>query len=118
MATLTPHVGPKTALTLHQFARGIDTRPLEQFQTAKSISAEISYGVRLDSEAIVVEFIGAIATEVHARLVRAGFVAATVTLKLKTRQAGAPIEPVAMHGYLPFHVPQLGAYTTQLDICE
>ncbi|OQR94673.1 DNA repair protein REV1 [Achlya hypogyna] len=93
VAALTPHVGPKTAQTLHGFARGLDCRPLERFQVAKSLSAEISYGVRLDSDAAAVEFVAELAKEVAARLAKGGFRAETLTIKAKIRQASAPLEP-------------------------
>ncbi|EQC29887.1 hypothetical protein SDRG_12431 [Saprolegnia diclina VS20] len=90
---LTPHVGPKTALTLQGFARGEDHRPLELSQVAKSLSAEISYGVRLDTDKDALEFVVELAKEVQARLVKGAFVAGSLTVKVKTRQEGAPVEP-------------------------
>ncbi|OQS04993.1 hypothetical protein THRCLA_02826, partial [Thraustotheca clavata] len=90
---LTPHVAPKTAITLHNFAKGIDHRPIERFQVVKSVSAEISYGVRLDTEADTIDFVTELAKEIHARLGRGGFQTSSLTMKMKTRQEGQPIEP-------------------------
>ncbi|CAK4700801.1 unnamed protein product [Aphanomyces euteiches] len=72
---LCAQVGAKTGKMLLRFSRGVDSRPLEIASAAKSVSAEVNYGVRLSSNDEAIEFIEALAKEVHCRLKATGCLA-------------------------------------------
>ncbi len=72
-------IGP----ALHRLARGIDDRPVAERAEAKQISAESTFATDLTSLEQVHEAVGPIAEHAHARLMRDGRGARTVTVKLK-----------------------------------
>lgn len=72
-------VGP----ALHRLARGIDDRPVAERAEAKQISAESTFAADLTTLDQLREATGPIAEHAHARLMRDGRGARTVTVKLK-----------------------------------
>ncbi|KAH9069229.1 hypothetical protein Ae201684P_004918 [Aphanomyces euteiches] len=96
---LCAQVGAKTGKMLLRFSRGVDSRPLEIASAAKSVSAEVNYGVRLSSNDEAIEFIEALAKEVHCRLKATGCLAGAIALKLKIRHPDAPLEPTKFMGH-------------------
>jgi DNA polymerase-4 len=90
--------------TLHEFARGIDERPVEPHRERKSLSTENTYAVDLRDEAAVAGEVERMAHELAVTLVRHALAACTVTLKLRysdfetvTRSRTLPL-PVADGG--------------------
>ncbi len=69
--------------TLHEFARGIDERPVETHRERKSLSTENTYAVDLRDEAAIAGEVERMAHELAATLVRHALAACTVTLKLR-----------------------------------
>jgi DNA polymerase IV len=79
---LARHFG-KVAFFYSQIARGIDERPVNPHRIRKSIGAETSYDPDLEDKAMIENGLGAIATEVHQRMVRHGSKGRTITVKVK-----------------------------------
>src|SRR5262245_4216061 len=69
--------------TLHEFAHGVDERPVETHQERKSLGTESTYAVDLAELPAMEREVEKMAAEVAAALVRAGLAACTVTLKLR-----------------------------------
>jgi DNA polymerase-4 len=82
LETLTRNFG-KMGHALHNFARGIDPRPVEPFHIRKSIGAEETYAHDLDDAPLLTEKLRALADEVWRRVSRHEFFGRTVTLKVK-----------------------------------
>ncbi|XP_070561511.1 DNA repair protein REV1-like isoform X2 [Ptychodera flava] len=91
--------GPKTGQSLHQFCRGIDNRPIRVEQERKSVSAEINYGIRFTEDSDAEKFIGELSEEVQKRLSNINMKGKTITLKVKVRKAGAPVDPAKFMGH-------------------
>jgi DNA polymerase IV len=77
-------VGP----ALHRLARGIDDRPVAERAEAKQISAESTFPADLTTLEQLHEVTGPIGEHAHARLLRDGRGARTVTVKLKKSDMG------------------------------
>lgn len=84
--------GPKTGYTLYCFARGIDNRDLSTKKERKSLSVEINYGMRFNHISEAETLIAQLSEELHSRVLEAGVIGSSVTLKLKIRQEAAPYE--------------------------
>jgi DNA polymerase-4 len=80
--TLTRNFG-KMGHLLFDFARGIDTRPVEPFHIRKSIGAEETYAHDLDNPRLLAEKLRSLANEVWQRVSKHEFSGRTVTLKVK-----------------------------------
>jgi Nucleotidyltransferase/DNA polymerase involved in DNA repair len=76
------HFG-KMGLSLYEYARGIDTRPVEPDRVRKSIGAENTYAHDLNDTAGLLEKLREVADEVWRRASRREFYGRTVTLKVK-----------------------------------
>lgn len=61
-------LGPKTAEKLYYYCRGIDKRPWEPRPERKSISAQISWGVRMSNDSEVEEFLVHLSIKVVKRM--------------------------------------------------
>lgn len=93
-------LGHKTTEMICQYARGLDARPLSYEIDRKSISAEINYGIRLDSKNDVIQFMHELAQELFERLDAAQVRGQHLTLRLKKKTAGsAPARKYLGHGY-------------------
>ena len=69
--------------TLHEFAHGVDERPVETHQERKSLGTESTYAVDLVDLAAMEREVAKMAAEVAQALGRAGLACCTVTLKLR-----------------------------------
>jgi DNA polymerase-4 len=78
------------ALHFAELARGIDERPVVAERTPKSIGEESTFDRNVSDRETVAQAIVAHAEEVARRLRGAGYLAGTVTLKMKLAQARAP----------------------------
>jgi len=88
-ASLQAEFGDKTGATLHDFCRGIDTRPLKENEIRKSISVEITWGVRFADMPQVEQFLRNLTEEVVKRLTSEDRKGRKVSLKVKVRKPGA-----------------------------
>jgi DNA polymerase-4 len=69
--------------SLHEFARGIDDRPIETHRERKSLGTENTYGRDLAGREAVEPEVGRMAAEVAAALARRDLACCTVTLKVR-----------------------------------
>ncbi|KAJ3063325.1 deoxycytidyl transferase [Podochytrium sp. JEL0797] len=76
--------GEVNGLKLHQFCRGIDTRPLEN-KPRQTVGAEINWGIRFQTLPETHTFLLQLTNQVHARLEKSGLQGRHVTLKLKKK---------------------------------
>jgi len=76
-------LGATLGPALHHLAQGIDDRPVAERAEAKQISAESTFAVDLSTVAELHDEIGPIGEHAHARLLRDGRGARTITVKLK-----------------------------------
>uniref|UniRef100_A0A7I4CIB7 DNA repair protein REV1 n=1 Tax=Physcomitrium patens TaxID=3218 RepID=A0A7I4CIB7_PHYPA len=81
--------GVKTGDMLWSYARGIDTREVQQAQIRKSIGAEVNWGVRFLVPEDAHRFLVTLSTEVATRLQTAAVKGRTITLKVKRRKEGS-----------------------------
>ncbi len=56
--------GPKSGQSLYEFCRGIDHRQLNVEQDRKSVSAEINYGIRFETDEDALKFLTQMSEEV------------------------------------------------------
>lgn len=87
LARLQGEFGDRQGITFHDYARAIDTRPVEPLKPRKSIGAEVSWGVRfLPTEGDkVTSFITEVAAQVFMRVSDAGAYGSRVTYKVYKR---------------------------------
>ncbi|KAJ3026470.1 UNVERIFIED_CONTAM: hypothetical protein HDU68_005602 [Siphonaria sp. JEL0065] len=76
--------GEANGLKLYQFARGIDTRPLEN-KARQSIGAEINWGIRFQTPQEVQTFLAELTHEVYQRMEKSGVQGRHITIKLKKK---------------------------------
>ncbi|RCH86140.1 deoxycytidyl transferase [Rhizopus azygosporus] len=91
-------LGQKLGQTLYNFARGIDNRPLTVKQQRQSVSAEVNWGVRFESEENEKAFVYDLCQEVSNRLVKYNSRGRMITVKILKRQEGAK-EPAKLLGH-------------------
>ncbi|ORE05133.1 DNA repair protein [Rhizopus microsporus var. microsporus] len=89
-------LGQKLGQTLYNFARGIDNRPLTVKQQRQSVSVEVNWGVRFESEENEKAFVHDLCQELSSRLVKYNSRGRMITI-LK-RQEGAK-EPAKLLGH-------------------
>lgn len=76
--------GEKTGETLHFYARGEDSRTLEN-KPRQTLGADINWGIRFSSQEEVARFLREFSEEVYDRLVKSGYRATHVTVNAKKR---------------------------------
>ncbi|ODO08076.1 hypothetical protein I350_03659 [Cryptococcus amylolentus CBS 6273] len=98
-------LGEKTGEMVHGFLRGVDGRKLEADKVRKSVSAEMNYGIRFQTQEQAEKYVGDLAAEVSKRMRNVGVKGRQVTLKLMQRHPDAPIEPPKFmgHGWCETH---------------
>lgn len=84
-------LGKKGGETIQEQARGIDKRPLNFDHERKSVSADVNYGIRFNTQEEALNFLQSLSIEVHTRLTEIGMRARCLTLKLLVRAKDAPI---------------------------
>ena len=87
MNMLQREFGAKVGKALFELCRGIDSRRWDPRPARKSVSAQISYGVRMSEHEEVHQFISELAGEVEKRLERAGFARGGNTVGIKIWRA-------------------------------
>eukprot|EP00042_Codosiga_hollandica_P059186 m.907153 g.907153 ORF g.907153 m.907153 type:complete len:1278 (-) comp60087_c1_seq5:170-4003(-) len=96
--TLQESFGLKTGLQLFNYARGIDDRTLKLNDVRKSVSVEVSWGVRFDSDDEVERFMQNVVDEVWKRLQMIGRRTKAVSLRLMVRSTNAAPALFLGHG--------------------
>jgi DNA repair protein REV1 len=86
-------LGPKTGEKIWEYARGIDHKEVGDGEVRKSVSAEISWGVRFENQEQVDEFIESLCGELNRRLLKEKVRGKQLTLKVMKRSADAPLDP-------------------------
>ncbi|KAF8424890.1 DNA damage repair protein Mus42 [Tirmania nivea] len=84
-------VGSKTGEKLWSFAHGIDHAEVGNVPERKSVGADVSWGVRFETQAQAEEFLHNLVVELHRRLVEAKVKGKQVTVKIMKRAKDAPI---------------------------
>ncbi|KAI9274686.1 hypothetical protein BDA99DRAFT_498241 [Phascolomyces articulosus] len=86
LPTLQSSFGPKKGQILYEFARGIDERPLKHEQERQSVSADISWGVRFETDEQAKRFMEELADEVSKRLLSIERKGKRITLNILRRR--------------------------------
>ncbi|KAJ3296359.1 deoxycytidyl transferase [Borealophlyctis nickersoniae] len=93
LSTLQRDFGAKTGTMLHNYARGIDNRPLEN-KGRQSVGAEVNWGVRFETQEQVDTFLEELCGEVEKRLKAAAVKGKLISLKVKRRRYDGEPEKV------------------------
>ncbi|KAF7193684.1 DNA repair protein rev1 [Pseudocercospora fuligena] len=86
-------LGPKTGEKLWEYARGIDKTEVGDQVIRKSVSAEVNWGVRFESQEQVDEFMHGLSGELSKRLLKERVKGKQLTMKVMKRAADAPLDP-------------------------
>lgn len=86
-------LGPKTGERIWEYARGIDRKEVGDVEVRKSVSADITWGVRFVTQDQVDEFIGNLCGELNKRLIKERVKGKQLSLKVMRRAADAPLDP-------------------------
>ena len=92
-------LGTKTGEMIHNYCRGNDERELIIKHERKSISVEINYGIRVDTNEEFELFLLNLCRELEKRMKNENVVGSLITLKLKKRSENAAIEPIKYMGH-------------------
>ncbi|KAJ6508013.1 hypothetical protein C8R47DRAFT_1209023 [Mycena vitilis] len=96
---LSEALGKKTGEKLYNAIRGIDDTPLSSDKQRKSVSAEINYGIRFESNEAAETFIFRLAADVGERLKAVKMLGRSITLKIMKRDPSAPVEAPKFMGH-------------------
>ncbi|KAE8377406.1 hypothetical protein BDV26DRAFT_263743 [Aspergillus bertholletiae] len=96
---LTSTLGPKLGAKIWDYARGIDRTEVGIEVMRKSVSAEVSWGIRFVDQTQADDFLQSLCEELHRRLVENLVKGKQLTLKVMKRAADAPLEPVKHLGH-------------------
>ncbi|KAF1785731.1 DNA polymerase, Y-family, little finger domain [Phytophthora cactorum] len=98
---LVQSLGKASGEMLYNYARGIDLRPLsmESNMMRKSVSAVVNFGIRFEKWEDVTVFLMALGEELSHRLRNLKVRTKCLTLLIKKRAEGAPIEPSKFMGH-------------------
>ncbi|XP_063987117.1 DNA repair protein REV1 isoform X2 [Diachasmimorpha longicaudata] len=99
LGVLQEKFGKKSGEMLFNTCRGIDHSKLHTEHVRKSVSAEINYGIRFQTDNDAREFLIKLAKEVCSRLLKINAKGRCVTLKLMVRAKNAPVEPPKFMGH-------------------
>ncbi|KAJ3470919.1 hypothetical protein MRS44_001018 [Fusarium solani] len=96
---LTTLLGPKTGEKLWEYARGIDQTEVGEQPPRKSVSAEVSWGIRFVNQAEAEEFIYNLCKELERRLLNEQVKGKQLTMKIMRRSMDAPLDPAKHLGH-------------------
>ncbi|KAJ7274282.1 hypothetical protein B0H12DRAFT_1066406 [Mycena haematopus] len=96
---LSEALGKKTGEKLYDAIRGIDHTQLSSDKQRKSVSAEVNYGIRFESNEAAEKFIFELAGTVEERLNEIKMLGRSITLKIMKRDPSAPVEPPKFLGH-------------------
>lgn len=92
-------LGPKTGEKLWLYSRGIDKTEVGDQVVRKSVSAEVNWGVRFETQEQVEEFVDSLCGELGRRLVKERVRGKQLTMKIMRRSADAPLDPPKQLGH-------------------
>ncbi|KAL0947651.1 hypothetical protein HGRIS_013738 [Hohenbuehelia grisea] len=92
-------LGAKTGEKLFNALRGVDDRVLDSEKKRSSVSTEINYGIRFETDQQAEAFVFQMADEVSRRLKDIQMVGRAITLKLMKRDPNAPVEAPKFLGH-------------------
>lgn len=90
---LTSVLGPKTGEKIWDYSRGIDKSELGEQAVRKSVSAEVSWGIRFISQAEAEDFVQNLCVELQRRLMEQKVKGKQLTIKIMKKAADAPLNP-------------------------
>ncbi|WYZ34716.1 hypothetical protein EsH8_I_000992 [Colletotrichum jinshuiense] len=96
---LSSSLGPKTGEKLWEYARGIDRTEVGEQPPRKSVSAEVSWGIRFINQQEAEEFILNLCKELERRLLNEQVKGKQFTMKIMRRAQDAPLDPVKHLGH-------------------
>ena len=96
---LTAVLGPKTGEKLWEYARGIDKSEVGDQPPRKSVSAEVSWGIRFINQAEADEFMMNLCKELERRLLNEQVKGKNLTVKVMRRSLDAPFDTVKHLGH-------------------
>ncbi|XP_076042778.1 rev1 DNA directed polymerase isoform X2 [Oratosquilla oratoria] len=99
LTKLQSEFGHKSGQSLYNYCRGIDNRQLKNLHQRKSVSAEVNYGIRFTGWQDAERFITELSAEVENRLQSINTKGKCITVKLKIRAKGAPVEAAKFMGH-------------------
>ncbi|XP_076240106.1 rev1 DNA directed polymerase [Calliopsis andreniformis] len=99
LSTLQKEFGKRTGEILYNMCRGIDHSKLNLEHIRKSVSAEVNYGIRFESNEDAIDFLKKLCVEVCNRLKKANARGRCITLKLLVRAKEAPKETAKFMGH-------------------
>ncbi|XP_013145434.1 PREDICTED: DNA repair protein REV1 [Papilio polytes] len=99
LGLLQRHLGNKTGAQLFDQCRGLDPNPLTFHTVRKSVSAEVNYGIRFDTNDQCFQFLKQLSAEVHSRMQQFKVLGKCITLKLMVRAEEAPVETAKFMGH-------------------
>ena len=113
-------LGPKTGEKIWAYSRGIDRTEVGEQVIRKSVSAEVNWGVRFETQAQADDFVNSLCGELHRRLVEQKVKGRQMTMKIMRRAADAPLDPPKHLGHGKCDVYNksvvLGVSTTSQDV--
>jgi len=113
-------LGPKTGDKIWNYARGIDRQEVGDVVVRKSVSAEVNWGVRFETQEQAEEFVDSLCGELTRRLLREGVKGKQLTMKIMRRAADAPLDPPKQLGHGKCDTfnksVQLGVATNDKDV--
>jgi len=92
-------LGPKTGDKIWNYARGIDRQEVGDVVVRKSVSAEVNWGVRFETQEQAEEFVDSLCGELTRRLLKEGVKGKQLTMKIMRRAADAPLDPPKQLGH-------------------
>ncbi|GMF65952.1 unnamed protein product [Phytophthora lilii] len=94
-------LGKASGEMIFNYARGIDVRPLsmESNMMRKSVSAVVNFGIRFEKWEDATVFLMALGEELSQRLRNLKVRTKCLTLLIKKRREGAPVEPLKFMGH-------------------
>lgn len=92
-------LGPKTGEKLMDYARGIDHAEVGPQPPRKSVSAEVSWGIRFIHQAEAEEFLVNLCRELEKRLLNEQVKGTNLTVKIMRRALDAPLDPAKHLGH-------------------
>ncbi|KAF4122391.1 DNA repair protein REV1 [Geosmithia morbida] len=92
-------LGPKTGEKLRDYARGIDKAEVGEMPPRKSVSAEVSWGVRFVHQQEAEEFVYNLCEELERRLLNEQVRGKLLTMRIMRRALDAPLDPVKHLGH-------------------
>ncbi|EGX91758.1 DNA damage repair protein Mus42, putative [Cordyceps militaris CM01] len=96
---LTSILGPKTGERLAEYARGIDQTEVGGQPPRKSVSAEVSWGIRFITQQEAEDFVLNLCKELERRLLNELVKGRHLTVKIMRRSLDAPLDPAKHLGH-------------------